>query len=108
MQQPHLLFSRVRSLFGVEVGEATRVEKLTALYTTLVLGVAFVETIAFTMFLREFGSQNLPYAYLVTAVLAPLAAFSFLRLGRRVSFRTLLVSNVTFLIIGCIIFWMSL
>jgi ATP:ADP antiporter, AAA family len=106
--QPHPLFGRLRSLIGIEPGEEARVGKLTALYTILVLGVAFVETIAFTLFLREFGSQNLPYAYVATAVLAPLAAFSFLQLGRRVSFHRLLISNATFLIIGCTIFWMSL
>src|SRR5215212_4490473 len=105
---PYPLLGRVRSLLGIESGEERRVGKLTALYTILVLGVAFVETIAFTLFIREFGSPNLPYAYIATAVLAPLAAFSFLRLGRRVSFQMLLIINVTFLIIGCTIFWISL
>jgi AAA family ATP:ADP antiporter len=107
-EQLHSFLGRVRSWLGVEYGEAARVERLTALYTTLVLGVAFVETIAFTMFLREFGSQNLPYAYIATAVLTPLVAFSFLQLGARISFQTLLISNITFLITGCIMFWMSL
>ncbi len=106
--QHHPLLGRVCAWLGIEPGEEARVGKLTALYTLLVLGVAFVETIAFTLFVREFGSRNLPYAYIATAVLAPLAAFSCLRLGSRVSFQTLLISNVTFLIIGCTIFWMSL
>src|SRR5688572_9637587 len=106
--QPYPLFGRVRSLLGIESGEAARVGKLTALYAILVLGVAFVETIAFTLFILEFGSQNLPYAYIATAMLAPLAAFGFLRMGRRVSFQRLLISNITVLIIGCTIFWMSL
>src|SRR5215217_810934 len=106
--QLHPLLGRVRSLLGIEPGEEARVARLTALYTILVLGVTFVETIAFTLFIREFGSQNLPYAYIATAVLAPLAAFGFLRLGRRVTFQRLLISNITFLIIGCTIFWVSL
>src|SRR4051794_2872709 len=106
--QIHPLLGRARSLLGIESGEEARVGLLTGLYAILVLGVAFVETIAFTLFIREFGSQNLPYAYIATAVLAPLAALSFLRLGRRVSFQRLLVINLTFLIIGCTIFWMSL
>jgi ATP:ADP antiporter, AAA family len=106
--QPHPLLGRIRSLLGIESGEAARVGRLTALYTILVLGVVFVETIAFTLFIREFGSQNLPYAYIATALLAPLAAFSYLRLGRHVSFQMLLSINVTFLIVGCTIFWISL
>src|SRR4051812_14658717 len=106
--QLHPLLGRVRSLLGIEPGEEARVGRLTALYTILVLGVAFVETIAFTLFIREFGSQNLPYAYIATAVLAPLAALSFLRLGRCVSFQMLLIINLTFLIVGCTIFWICL
>src|ERR687886_793492 len=102
------LLGHVRSGLGIEAGEAARVGKLTALYTILVLGVAFVETIASTLFVREFGSRNLPFAYIATAVLAPLAALSCLRLGRRVSFQTLLIANITFLMIGCTIFWMIL
>jgi MFS family permease len=105
---PHPLIGRVRSVLGIESGEETRVGRLTALYTIILLGVAFVETIAFTLFIREFGSQNLPYAYIATAVLAPLAAFGFLRLGRRVSFQKLLTINLTFLIVGCTIFWICL
>src|SRR5215212_6863413 len=105
---PYPLLGRVRSLFGIEAGEGARVGKLTALYAILVLGVAFVETIAFTLFIHEFGSQNLPYAYIATAVLAPLAALGFLRLSRRVSFQMLLIINLTFLMIGCTMFWMSL
>jgi hypothetical protein len=106
--QPHPLLGRVLSLLGIESDEEARVGRLTALYAILVLGVVFVETIAFTLFIREFGSQSLPYAYIATAVLAPLAAFGFLRMGRRVSFQRLLIINVTFLIIGCTVFWMSL
>src|SRR5690349_16473193 len=106
--QLHPLLGRARSILGIEPGEEARVGRLTALYAILVLGVAFVETIAFTLFVREFGSHNLPYAYLVTAVLAPLAAFGFLRLGRRVSFQMLLIINLSFLIIGCIMFWLCL
>src|SRR5919199_5388513 len=102
------LLGHVRSSLGIEAGEAARVGKLTALYTILVLGVAFVETIAFTLFVRAFGSRNLPYAYIATAVLAPLAALSSLRLGRRVSFQMLLIANITLLMIGCTIFWISL
>lgn len=106
--QPLPLLGRVRSLFGIEIGEESLVGRLTALYAILVLGVTLVETIAFTLFIREYGTQNLPYAYLATAAIAPIAAFALLRLGRRVSFQQLLMINVAFLILGCVIFWLSL
>jgi HEAT repeat protein len=106
--RPYPLAGRVRSLLGVEAGEGARVGRLTALYAILILGVVFVETIAFALFIREFGTRNLPYAYIATAVLAPSAAFFFLRLGRRVSFQTLELIQVAFLMISCTVFWLLL
>lgn len=106
--EPRRLSGRVRSWLGIEVGEGLRVGRLTALYAVLILGVVFVETIAFALFIREFGTRNLPYAYIVTAVLAPSAAFFFLRLGRRVSFQTLELTNVAFQMVCCTLFWLLL
>ena len=82
--QFHPFLGRARSWLGIEAGESARVGRLIGLYTVLILGVVFVETIAFTLFVHEFGSQNLPYAYIATALLGPLAPLTFLRLGRRV------------------------
>src|SRR5574337_1054723 len=99
---------RLRSLLGVEAGEGMRLGMLTALYAVLTMGVVFVQTIAFTLFLNEFGPRGLPYSYLATAGLASLVAFGYLKLSERVSFPALLTINVSFLVVGCALFWLWL
>ena len=83
----------IRSLLGVELGEGMLVGGLTGLYATLMLGVVFVQTIAFALFIREFGAGSLPYAYSSIAALASLVAFGFLRLARRTSFQLSLIAG---------------
>ncbi len=98
----------LRSLLSVEVGEGARVGQLTALYAVLILGVVFVQTIAFALFIAEFGPQSLPYSYLTSATLASLAAFGYLKLSERASFPALLTISVGFVVVGCVAFWLTL
>lgn len=100
--------SRLGALLGVEPGEGTLVGGLAALYGILMLGVVFVQAIAFAVFISEFGVTSLPYSYISIAVLASLSAFGFLKLAQRVTFRANLLANVAFLVAGCAIFWVGL
>lgn len=102
------LLDWLRSILGVEVGEGARVGQLTALYAVLIFGVVFVQTIAFALFIAEFGPQGLPYSYLTSAALASLAAFGYLKLSERASFSALLTINVSFVVAGCVVFWLAL
>ena len=100
--------SRLAALLGIESGEGMLVGGLVALYGILMLGVVFVQTRAFALFMDEFGAASLPYAYLTIAALASLSAFGLLRLARRVSFRASLLAIVAFLVAGCALFWLGL
>lgn len=102
---PSPLADRLRTLLGVEAGEEAKVGGLAALFAILTLGVIFVQTIAFALFIDTFGTQRLPYSYVASAILASLAAFGFLKLAERISFTAVLLLNVTALIIGCTLFW---
>ena len=100
--------SRLAALLGVEPGEGLLVGGLSALYCVLILGVVFVQTIAFALFIGEFGVGSLPYSYLTIAALASLVAFGSLRLARRISFRASLLINLAFLTVGCTLLWLAL
>jgi ATP:ADP antiporter, AAA family len=99
---------KIQAFLGVEPGEGSRVWGLTALYAILIMGVVFVQTIAFALFLGEFGPQQLPYSYVSTAILASLSAYGFLKLAERMTFQNVLLLNIGFALVGCIIFWLAL
>ena len=82
---------------GVEPSETRPVTLLMALYFFLGVAIVLNQTVAFALFISTYGPQMLPYAYLITAVGAALAAFVYLRLGTRLSFPTLLSTNLLFL-----------
>lgn len=104
----HAPLSRLAALLGIEPGEGLLVGGLSALYCALILGVVFVQTIAFALFIGEFGVASLPYSYLTIAALASLVAFGSLRLAQRISFRASLLINLAFLTVGCLLLWLAL
>ncbi len=89
---------------GVEPSETRPVTLLMALYFFLGVAIVLNQTVAFALFISTYGPQMLPYAYLITAVGAALAAFVYLRLGTRLSFPTLLSTNLLFLIGASLIY----
>ena len=99
---------RIATFFNVEPGEERLVGLLVLLYFVLALGFVFVQSMAFGVFLTEYGVQGLPYSYIAIAVVASLVALFYIRLSGRVSFSRLLFFNVTFL--GCVslLIWLAL
>lgn len=92
------------ALLGIEPSETKTVTLLMALYFCLGVAIVLTQTVAFALFLSANGPQALPYAYLITAVGAALAAFVYLRLGERLSFPNLLSANLLFLIVASVLF----
>ncbi|MFN2119478.1 MAG: HEAT repeat domain-containing protein [Anaerolineales bacterium] len=99
---------RLAALFGVEKGEGSPVTLMMGLYFVISVAFVFVQTTAFALFLQDFGSRNLPYAYLSVAVLSSLVAFAYLRFSQHVRFSTSLYVNLFFLSGVCLLFWAGL
>jgi AAA family ATP:ADP antiporter len=102
------LRSRLRALLGVEIGEGTTVTSMVALYFVISISFVLVQTTAFGLFVNEFGSQSLPFAYLSVAVLASLIAFLYLKLSDRLPFKAAQFTNLGFLAGMCLVFWIGL
>src|SRR5258708_30261276 len=64
----------------------------------------FIQTTAFTLFLTEFGSQNLPLTYIVIAVILTLLTFIYLQISQRISFTRLLTVNFSSLLAITLLF----
>jgi HEAT repeat protein/ATP/ADP translocase len=100
--------SRLAAVFGVEAGEGRQVTLMVLLYFVISAAFVFVQTTAYGLFIEEFGSQNLPYAYLSVAILSSSIAFAYLKLSQRVSFTASLFANLGFLTSMCLVFWVGL
>jgi AAA family ATP:ADP antiporter len=98
----------LRTLFGVEAGEGNTISLMVLLYFAVSGAFVLVQTTAFGLFIEEFGSHDLPYAYLSVAVLASLIAFGYLKLSERLSFNAVQFANLGFLISMCLAFWAGL
>jgi ATP/ADP translocase len=99
---------RLLASLGVRREEVGLVGLLLALYFVLISAVVLIQSMAFGLFIADFGPQRLPYAYLTIAVLASLVAFAYLRIGARVSFGRLLSVNLGFLALGSLALWLGL
>ncbi|HBY06826.1 MAG TPA: hypothetical protein DEH22_03220 [Chloroflexi bacterium] len=91
--------NNLRRLFNVETGEGRLVGLL--FFHSFLLGVAnnFVQTAAFALFMVQYGAQKLAWVYIINALVLPLLTFVYLRLGKRISFSSLLAVNLGFLLV---------
>jgi ATP/ADP translocase/HEAT repeat protein len=101
-------FRRITTFFNIEPGEERLIGLLILLYFILALGFVFVQSMAFGIFLAEYGVQGLPYSYITIAVLASLVAVLYIKLGERVSFSRLLFINLVFLGSFSLLVWLAL
>jgi ATP:ADP antiporter, AAA family len=102
------ILRRLTNFLKIKPGEERLVGLLVLLYFILALGFVFVQSMAFGVFMSEYGTQGLPYSYIAIAILVSLVAILYMKLGRRVSFSTLLFINVVFLGVASLLLWLVL
>ncbi len=100
--------NRLSLLFGVQSDEGGLVLLLVA--HSFFVGVArlLVSTMASTLLRDRFGEQAtqlLPYVYIGAAVAAPLTAFLYARLEKRLSFSKILAANLILLFFSLLAFY---
>lgn len=98
----------VLSVLNLEPGEARPAGLLSAFYAALVTAFILLQATTFGLFIAEYGSQNLPYAYLTVAVLGALVAYVYLRLSERISLEKLVTYNLIFTVLMFIIYRIGL
>jgi hypothetical protein len=99
---------RFTSFLNIKPGEERLIGWLTLLYFILSLGFVFVQSMAFGIFLAEYGVGGLPYSYVLIAVVASSMAALYIRLSGRVSFSRLLLINLVFLGAVSVLIWVAL
>ncbi len=99
---------RISALLKIQPGEERLVGSLVSLYFVLALSYVFVQSMAFGLFITEYGPDFLPYSYLTLAVFATLVAFFYLKLSERLPFPRLVSLNLVFLASGSFLIWSGL
>lgn len=98
--------------FAMFLNLQPREERLTGLLVllslTLELAFVLIQSMAFGIFLSEYGARALPYSYIVTAILASLAALVYIKLSQRVSFPRALTLNLISLGAFTALVWLGL
>ncbi|MGD8406045.1 MAG: Npt1/Npt2 family nucleotide transporter [Anaerolineales bacterium] len=108
LSSPTPIFQRITAFLKVKPGEERLIGLLVLFYFILALGFVFVQSMAFGIFLAEYGAQGLPYSYISIALLASVVAAFYIKLGGRVSFSKLLTINLTFLACVSLLIWLAL
>ena len=99
---------RFTNLLKIQPGEERLIGHLVLLVSLLELPFTLIRSTAFGLFLAEYGPQSLPYSYIGIAVLAPVVAFFYIKLGERISFSKTLLINLSFLGTCSFFVWLGL
>lgn len=108
MEEPTTLARRFTTFLNIKPGEERLIGLLALLYFILALAYVFVQSMAFGVFIAEYGVEGLPFSYITIAVLASIVALLYIRLGGRVSFSKLLSINLAFLGAATLLIWLAL
>jgi len=101
-------FRRFAKLLNIQPGEGRLIGYLVLFASLLELAFTFIDSMAFGLFLAEYGPQSLPISYIVIAIFAPMVAFLYIKLGERVSFSKTLLINISYLGTCSFITWLGL
>jgi HEAT repeat protein len=101
-------FHRLITFFNIKPGEERVVGLLFLLAFILDLAFAFIQSMAFGIFLNEYGPASLPYSYIFVAIFGSLTAALYIKLGERVSFSRALLINLSFLGVFGVFVWSGL
>ena len=99
---------RLAALLNIHAGEERFIGLLFLLAFVLELAFVLIQSMAFGVFIAEYGPQSLPYSYIVIAVFASLSAVLYIKLSEQVSFSKALILNLAFLGTLTFFVWLGL
>ncbi len=102
------MLNRLAIALNIREGEGRLVILL--LIHSFFIGITktFTSTAASAIFIDRFGAQSLPYVYIAVAVVVSLIGFGYTKLESRIAFVPLLVTNLSVLLGGVVLFYLLL
>ncbi|HEX9143014.1 MAG TPA: hypothetical protein VGA09_02005, partial [Candidatus Binatia bacterium] len=102
---PSSLASKVRQLLDIRPGEAARIGFMAAFLFFLLAANNVIKIVRDALFLSRFPITQLPYVYLLAAVLASAVISIYSRYTSRLSLSQIILATHAFLISNVIVFW---
>jgi len=99
---------RFVTFLNIQPGEEHLIGSLVLLAFLLELAFVFIQSMAFGVFIAEYGPQSLSYSYIVVAVFGSLIAVVYIKLGERISFSRTLTLTLTFAGVFSFLVWSGL
>ncbi len=94
--------------FEIERDEISLLRLIWLLYFLLGASYIFISTVAYVLFVEEYGAENLAYAFLAMAVGITLMGITYLYLSNKFSLDRLLFITLIFLCAGTFLLWAGL
>ncbi len=95
----------VRRFLGVRPGEAARVGSMAALMFFLLAANNIIKVVRDSLFLSHFPISQLPYVYLLTALVASVVISIYSHYTSKLSIAQVLLGAHAFIIVNLIVFW---
>ncbi len=98
------MLHKLSTMMNIQAGEGRLVILLLAQSFCLGLAKIFTSTAASALFITQFGAHRLPYVYIGLAIVVSLMGYLYAQLERRISFKLLLIVNLSVLLLTLVAF----
>lgn len=98
----------LRKLLGIQPGEGQRAVLMFAYIFLVIATLIMVKPVRNSLFLSQFGVEQLPYAFVLVAIVSGLLAIAYSRILRRVPLDRLITNTIALSILSLLIFWLAL
>ena len=94
-------------LVDVRPGERRRVAAMFTLLGLIIATSYILKPVRSSLFLSQFGSERLPYVYILVALVLAIVAFAFARWSRRANLPRLFIGAAYFFAANLVFFWLA-
>nr|NIW79005.1 hypothetical protein [Calditrichia bacterium] len=98
----------LRKLFDIRPGEGSRALLMFLYIFSVISSLLILKPMRNSLFLTNFGAENLPYVFILVAVFAAVISTIYSRFAKRIRLHLLIRSALLFIISNLIIFWLLL
>ena len=102
------MFSLLRKKLGFREGEGIRAGLMFTYIFLVIASLLIVKPVRSSLFLTRFGAQQLPYAYVLVAIVSVLVALIYTRLTNRLALNRLITSSLIFFTCCLLSAWLLL
>ncbi|MCB2198128.1 MFS transporter [bacterium] len=94
-----------KNWFGIHAGEGPRAWRMFFVIFLLIASLAIIKPVRNSLFLNEYGAQQLPYAFLLVALASTIVAVFYTRLTKRFTLLNLIRATLAISVLSVIGFW---